>query len=83
MALKRECEEYPHLLADSYAAVMDLTKQLQMGERNWSREKLELLEHFSQERGQWEQRLQNKMVTRFLCTSELLLYSVLFYSSIV
>eukprot|EP00063_Salmo_salar_P026937 XP_014001772.1 PREDICTED: protein SOGA1-like isoform X3 [Salmo salar] len=70
MALKRECEEYPHLLADSYAAVMDLTKQLQMGERNWSREKLELLEHFSQERGQWEQRLQNKMSLHDKTTSE-------------
>ncbi|MCI4387549.1 hypothetical protein PGIGA_G00075470 [Pangasianodon gigas] len=56
-ALKREREEHQHLLADSYAAVMDLTKQLQISERNWSREKLELLEHFNQERNQWEQRL--------------------------
>lgn len=56
-ALKREREENQHLLADSYAAVMDLTKQLQITERNWSREKLELLEHFNQERNQWEQRL--------------------------
>ncbi|KAK3519306.1 hypothetical protein QTP70_023551 [Hemibagrus guttatus] len=56
-ALKRECEEHQHLLADSYGAVMDLTKQLQISERNWSREKLELLEHFNQERSQWEQRL--------------------------
>uniref|UniRef100_A0A8C7SAZ4 DUF4482 domain-containing protein n=1 Tax=Oncorhynchus mykiss TaxID=8022 RepID=A0A8C7SAZ4_ONCMY len=66
VALKREREEHQHLLADSYAAVMDLTKQLQMGERNWNREKLDLLEHFSQERGQWEQRLQCKMVTGLL-----------------
>ncbi|XP_028849586.1 protein SOGA1 isoform X2 [Denticeps clupeoides] len=56
-ALKREREEHQHLLADSYAAVMDLTKQLQIGERNWNHEKLELLEHFNQERSQWEQRL--------------------------
>ncbi|XP_046725584.1 protein SOGA1 isoform X1 [Silurus meridionalis] len=55
-ALKREREEHQHLLADSYAAVMDLTKQLQISERNWSREKLELLEHFNQEKNQWEQR---------------------------
>ena len=48
-ALKREREEHQHLLADSYAAVMDLTKQLQIGERNWSRERLELLERFNQE----------------------------------
>ncbi|XP_015253790.1 PREDICTED: protein SOGA1 isoform X1 [Cyprinodon variegatus] len=56
-ALKKEREEHQHLLAESYAAVMDLTKQLQIGERNWSREKLQLLERFSQERAQWEQRL--------------------------
>ncbi|KAM7412324.1 hypothetical protein PAMA_022006 [Pampus argenteus] len=57
VALKREREEHQHLLAESYAAVMDLTKQLQIGERNWSREKLELLERFSRETAQWEQRL--------------------------
>ncbi|KAM3871928.1 microtubule cross-linking factor 2 [Diretmus argenteus] len=57
VALKREREEHQHLLAESYAAVMDLTKQIQIGERNWGREKLELLERFSQERTQWEQRL--------------------------
>lgn len=58
-ALKREREEHQHLLADSYAAVMDLTKQLQISERNWGREKLELLERFNQERSQWEQRLRD------------------------
>ncbi|KAM9855194.1 microtubule cross-linking factor 2 [Aulostomus maculatus] len=57
VALKREREEHQHLLAESYAAVMDLTKQLQIGERNWGREKLELLERLSQERAQWEQTL--------------------------
>ncbi|XP_037334377.2 protein SOGA1 isoform X2 [Pungitius pungitius] len=57
VALKREREEHQHLLADSYAAVMDLTKQLQIGERNWGREKMELLEMLGQERAQWEQRL--------------------------
>ncbi|KAL4655459.1 protein SOGA1 isoform X4 [Arapaima gigas] len=56
-ALKREREEHQHLLADSYAAVMDLTKQLQISERNWSREKLELLERFNKEHTEWEQRL--------------------------
>lgn len=34
-----------------------MSSQLQIGERNWGREKLELLERFSQERAQWEQRL--------------------------
>lgn len=57
VALKKEREEHQHLLAESYAAVMDLTKQLQIGERNWGREKLDLLERFSTERAQWEQRL--------------------------
>lgn len=33
------------------------TNQLQIGERNWGREKLEMLERFSQERAQWEQKL--------------------------
>ncbi|XP_072512639.1 microtubule cross-linking factor 2 isoform X2 [Salminus brasiliensis] len=58
-ALKREREEHQHLLADSYAAVMDLTKQLQISERNWGREKLELLDRFNQERNQWELRLRD------------------------
>lgn len=34
-----------------------LSSQLQIGERNWGREKLELLERLSQERAQWEQTL--------------------------
>ncbi|KAG1962110.1 protein SOGA1 [Pimephales promelas] len=58
-ALKKEREEHQHLLADSYAAVMDLTKQLQISEKNWSRERLELLEHFNQERSQWEQHIRD------------------------
>ncbi|XP_056105992.1 protein SOGA1 isoform X1 [Rhinichthys klamathensis goyatoka] len=58
-ALRKEREEHQHLLADSYAAVMDLTKQLQIGEKNWSRERLELLEHFNQERSQWEQHMRD------------------------
>ncbi|KAJ8015991.1 hypothetical protein DPEC_G00002490 [Dallia pectoralis] len=70
VAIKRECEEHQHLLAESYAAVMDLTKQLQMGERTWSREKMELLDHFSQERGQWEQRLESKMALQDVTSSE-------------
>ncbi|KAG7254024.1 hypothetical protein CRUP_038595 [Coryphaenoides rupestris] len=56
VALKREREAHQLLLAESYAAVMDLTKQLQIGERNWSREKMELVETLGQERALWEQR---------------------------
>ncbi|XP_054835182.1 protein SOGA1 [Eublepharis macularius] len=63
-ALKREREEHQHLLAESYSAVMDLTKQLQISEKNWGQEKLELLGHFKNEQQQAEQQvreLQNKL----------------------
>lgn len=80
-ALKKEREEHQHLLADSYAAVMDLTKQLQISEKNWSRERLELLEHFNQERSQWDQRVRDAqskgaqvecyiVVLGFVCSNE-------------
>ncbi|XP_074867691.1 microtubule cross-linking factor 2 [Carettochelys insculpta] len=63
-ALKREREEHQHLLAESYSAVMDLTKQLQISEKNWGQEKLELLRHFQEEQQAMEQQvkeLQNKL----------------------
>ncbi|XP_042318992.1 protein SOGA1 isoform X2 [Sceloporus undulatus] len=63
-ALKREREEHQHLLAESYSAVMDLTKQLQISEKNWDQEKLELLGRFKDEQQQAEQQvreLQNKI----------------------
>ncbi|XP_048351993.1 protein SOGA1 isoform X2 [Sphaerodactylus townsendi] len=63
-ALKREREEHQHLLAESYSAVMDLTKQLQISEKNWDQEKLELLGHFKIEQQAAEQEvreLQNKL----------------------
>ncbi|KAM9296604.1 microtubule cross-linking factor 2 [Gastrophryne carolinensis] len=49
-ALKREREEHQHLLAESYSAVMELTKQLQVSEKNWAQEKEELLARFQEER---------------------------------
>ncbi|KAM9121051.1 microtubule cross-linking factor 2 isoform 3-T3 [Pangshura tecta] len=64
VALKREREEHQHLLAESYSAVMDLTKQLQINEKNWNQEKLELLDRFKDEQQQAEQQvkdLQNKI----------------------
>ncbi|ETE71249.1 hypothetical protein L345_02929, partial [Ophiophagus hannah] len=63
-ALKREQEEHQHLLAESYSAVMDLTKQLQISEKNWDQEKVELLDRFKDEQQQAEQQvkeLQNKI----------------------
>ncbi|XP_078411252.1 microtubule cross-linking factor 2 isoform X4 [Cetorhinus maximus] len=56
-ALKWEREEHQQLLAESYSAVMDLTQQLQISEKNWSQEKLELLDRFNTERSHSEQRL--------------------------
>uniref|UniRef100_A0A8C0EA82 Suppressor of glucose, autophagy associated 1 n=1 Tax=Bubo bubo TaxID=30461 RepID=A0A8C0EA82_BUBBB len=64
VALKREREEHQHLLAESYSAVMDLTKQLQISEKNWNQEKVELLARFKEEQQQAEQQakdLQNKI----------------------
>ncbi|XP_030067428.1 microtubule cross-linking factor 2 isoform X2 [Microcaecilia unicolor] len=68
VALKREQEEHQHLLAESYGAVMDLTKQLQIGEKNWNQEKVELLNRFKTEQKQAEQQiqeLQNKLNQTF------------------
>lgn len=63
-ALKREREDHQHLLAESYSAVMDLTKQLQVSEKNWAQEKEEMLTRFQEERKQADERikdLQNKL----------------------
>ncbi|XP_029467575.1 protein SOGA1 isoform X2 [Rhinatrema bivittatum] len=63
-ALKREQEEHQHLLAESYSAVMDLTKQLQINKKNWDQEKIELLDRFKKEQKHAEQQiqeLQNKL----------------------
>ncbi|XP_075702167.1 microtubule cross-linking factor 2 isoform X2 [Rhinoderma darwinii] len=62
-ALKREREDHQHLLAESYSAVMELTKQLQVSEKNWAQEKEEILTRFQEERKQTEERIkewQNK-----------------------
>ncbi|XP_074068110.1 microtubule cross-linking factor 2 isoform X2 [Macrotis lagotis] len=62
--LKREREEHQHLLAESYSAVMDLTKQLQISEKNWDQQKIELMDRFKDEKQQAEQQvkeLQNKI----------------------
>ncbi|XP_063104455.1 microtubule cross-linking factor 2 isoform X1 [Cavia porcellus] len=63
-ALQREREEQQHLLAESYSAVMELTRQLQISERNWSQEKLQLVERLQGEKQQAEQQvkeLQNRL----------------------
>ncbi|XP_023570748.1 protein SOGA1 isoform X1 [Octodon degus] len=63
-ALQREREEQQQLLAESYSAVMELTRQLQISERNWSQEKLQLVERLQGEKQQAEQQvkeLQNRL----------------------
>ncbi|XP_039610717.1 microtubule cross-linking factor 1 isoform X2 [Polypterus senegalus] len=53
-AFKREKDEHCRLLAESHASVMDLRWKLQHNEKNWSREKVELLDRFNRERQDWE-----------------------------
>uniref|UniRef100_A0A8C3WPT3 Microtubule crosslinking factor 2 n=1 Tax=Catagonus wagneri TaxID=51154 RepID=A0A8C3WPT3_9CETA len=63
-ALQREREEQQHLLAESYSAVMELTRQLQISEHNWGQEKLQLVERLQGEKQQVEQQvkeLQNRL----------------------
>ncbi|XP_072259717.1 microtubule cross-linking factor 2 isoform X2 [Pyxicephalus adspersus] len=56
-ALKREREEHQHLLAESYSAVMDLTKQLQVSEKNWGQEKEDLLARFQEQSKKTEEQI--------------------------
>nr|XP_055043621.1 protein SOGA1 [Misgurnus anguillicaudatus] len=44
---KDHIEKLQHLLAESYAAVLDLTKRLEVYERNWSSERQELMQHLN------------------------------------
>ncbi|KAM9386686.1 microtubule cross-linking factor 1 isoform 4-T4 [Phaethornis superciliosus] len=53
-AFKKEREEHKKLLAESHGVVMDLRWQIQHNEKNWNREKVELLERFDRDRLEWE-----------------------------
>ncbi|XP_075777082.1 microtubule cross-linking factor 1 isoform X3 [Pelodiscus sinensis] len=53
-AFKREREEHKKLLAESHSLVMDLRWQLQHSEKNWNREKGELLDRLDRDRREWE-----------------------------
>ncbi|KAM5222011.1 microtubule cross-linking factor 1 [Ctenodactylus gundi] len=57
-ALKKEREVHQKLLADSHGLVMDLRWQMHHREKNWKREKVELLERLDRERRTWEQQQQ-------------------------
>lgn len=63
-AFRREREEQRRLLEDTHSTAMDLRCRLEHNERDWSREKAELLERFDMERREWESQLkdmQNKI----------------------
>ncbi|XP_071410904.1 microtubule cross-linking factor 1 isoform X5 [Pithys albifrons albifrons] len=53
-AFRREREEHKKLLADSHSVVMDLRWQIQHSEKNWNREKVELLDRLDRDRQEWE-----------------------------
>ncbi|XP_030641197.1 protein SOGA3a [Chanos chanos] len=57
--LRREREEQKRLLADTHTAAMDLRCRLESNERDWMREKSELLERFDSERKAWENQLRH------------------------
>ncbi|XP_063307630.1 microtubule cross-linking factor 1 isoform X2 [Pelobates fuscus] len=53
-SFKREREEHKKLLAASHSLVMDLRRQIQQTEKNWCREKGDLMDRFDRERRDWE-----------------------------
>lgn len=57
--LRRERAEERRLLADTHTAAMDLRCRLENSERDWVREKSELLERFDLERKEWEFQLRD------------------------
>uniref|UniRef100_A0A6J0TKX5 Microtubule cross-linking factor 1 isoform X2 n=1 Tax=Pogona vitticeps TaxID=103695 RepID=A0A6J0TKX5_9SAUR len=57
-AFNREREEHKKLLAESHQLVMDMQWQIQHNEKNWTREKGDLLEQFDKDRREWERQKQ-------------------------
>ncbi|XP_058994724.1 microtubule cross-linking factor 1 isoform X1 [Mustela lutreola] len=54
-AFRKERETHQKLLADSHGLVMDLRWQIHHSEKNWNREKVELLDRLDRDRQEWEQ----------------------------
>ena len=54
-AFRKEREVQQKLLADSHRLVMDLRWQIHHSEKNWNREKVELLDRLDRERQEWGQ----------------------------
>lgn len=68
-ALRREREEQRRLLVESHTTAMDLRCRLEHSERDWLREKAELLERFDVERREWECQLKDmqKKIEELYC----------------
>lgn len=58
-SLRREREEQRRLLADTHTTAMDLRCRLEHNEKDWLRERAELLERFDVERKEWESQLKD------------------------
>ncbi|XP_056377562.1 microtubule cross-linking factor 1 isoform X3 [Hyla sarda] len=50
-----ERDEYKKLLAVSHRLVMDLRRQIQQSDKNWTQDREEILERYDRERHEWEQ----------------------------
>ncbi|CAN9513920.1 unnamed protein product [Ophioblennius macclurei] len=67
--LRREREEQRRILVDTQTAAMDLRCRLEHNERDWLKEKTELLERFDVERREWENQLKDmqKKIEELYC----------------
>lgn len=57
--LRQEREVQRRLLADTHSTAMDLRCRMEHNEKDWLREKAELLERFDVERREWESQLKD------------------------
>ncbi|KAK7887098.1 hypothetical protein WMY93_026719 [Mugilogobius chulae] len=67
--LCREREEQRRILADTHTTAMDLRCRMEHNERDWLREKADLLERFDVERREWECQLKDmqKKIEELYC----------------
>ncbi|XP_077577336.1 uncharacterized protein LOC144199525 isoform X2 [Stigmatopora nigra] len=57
--LRKDKEEQRRLLADTHSTTMELRCRLEHNEKDWLKEKAELLERFNIERSEWESQLKD------------------------
>ncbi|XP_019750625.1 uncharacterized protein LOC109531046 isoform X4 [Hippocampus comes] len=67
--LHQDKEEQRKLLADTHSTTMELRCRLEHNEKNWLKEKAELLERFDIERSEWESQLKDmqKKIEELYC----------------